>query len=267
MTNSRVSLRLLLSTVPLIAVCGAGLAGAMPVVLAPALPFGNQPGITTPHQPGVTITPLPPMMHAHLPPIEPPAPASDYGRLRPLPMPRYAAPVDPGRLHPPVPVPPVAPIEPPANMLRIGGLLTPAPRFLSRPMVDRINVAAAGVEAQLSTFSRSIGVQPSRSDRIAAAAVAGGAVGLVGAGLAGAVAGGGVGVAGGAALGAGVGAAVALAPMGLGAPALAHAAGAGAVIGGLLGGALGAPVVAIPAALAGGVAGTLIGATIGSATL
>jgi hypothetical protein len=49
--------------------------------------------------------------------------------------------------------------------------------MLSQRQLNLINGAAAGPESQISTFARSVGVGPRRSDSIASATVAGAVVG------------------------------------------------------------------------------------------
>ncbi|GGL01435.1 hypothetical protein [Nocardia jinanensis] len=94
-----------------------------------------------------------------------PAPAT-----RPLPNHAYLAPQ--GELHAPVPVAPVAPIEAPPGKLRIGNVEMDAP-FDPR----EINTGAAQTEAQLATFLDSVGIERSRSDRIAAQTLGSAAIG------------------------------------------------------------------------------------------
>lgn len=90
---------------------------------------------------------------------------------RPLPQHAYLAPQ--GDLHAPVPVAPVAPIEAPPGKLRIGNIIMDAPPF----DVREINTGAAQAEAQVATFYDSVGVERSRSDRMAAQTVGSAAIG------------------------------------------------------------------------------------------
>jgi hypothetical protein len=199
-------------------------------------------GVAFADKPSPTVTG--PMV---VPPISPrvardqAAPPTDYGPDRPVPAPRYAAPVDVTRLHAPAPTRPVAPIVAPVNTIRIGQFQAPAPAGLSSGLRDEIDTAAATVEARISTYCRSVGVSPNRCDRIAGAATAGAIVGGGAAGLPIAV------------------------PIGL----------LGEVVGGLVGGVLATvtavpyllvPWFSIPQIIAGGVAGaSVLGVGLGAA--
>ncbi|NUS95045.1 MAG: hypothetical protein HOQ36_21980, partial [Nocardia sp.] len=89
---------------------------------------------------------------------------------RPVPTYTYLAPQ--GELHAPEPVAPVVPIEAPPGKLRIGNVEMDAPFD-----VREINTGAAQTEAQLATFLDSVGVERSRSDRIAAQTLGSAAIG------------------------------------------------------------------------------------------
>ncbi|KZM70405.1 hypothetical protein AWN90_03740 [Nocardia terpenica] len=80
-----------------------------------AQPISDQPGVTGPAQPGTT-----------------------------------APPVEVADLHLPEPVPPVAPVKPPDNTIRIGQFETPSPDWLPPQVRDCINNTAAGAEAQVA---------------------------------------------------------------------------------------------------------------------
>ncbi|MEV0682776.1 hypothetical protein AB0I35_02820 [Nocardia sp. NPDC050378] len=211
------------------------------------------------------------------------------------PVPDYTTPAPPvviEELHLPEPVEPVAPIAPPPRTLRVGDFTAPAPEELPAEILDGVNTTAADVEAAIATQGRSIGINPSRSDKIAAATVGGAlagaaiagvpaaAVGAVGGGLAGAAVGAGVGFVVGAAGTAGATAilagAAAIPTAGPGAvpiiiggftaawPIAAATTGAGAAIGAAAGAALGAAALGIPAAAAGAVAGGVLGSGYGA---
>ncbi|MGS2807274.1 hypothetical protein [Nocardia sp. MW-W600-9] len=279
------------------------LVGVLPMALAVACAgvaiAVPQPGIN-PEQPGVN-TPAPAEeSRSDLAKFDAPDTLERLAPERPesRPVPEYTAPPPPiviEELHLPEPVEPVAPIAPPPRTLRVGDFTSPVPDEVPGEVLDGVNNSAAGVEAAIATQGRSIGINPSRSDKIAAAtaagalggaalfgvpaAVAGGVVG----GAAGAAVGGaigfGVGVAGSAAATAGV-AALAAAATGPGAPvtfpvtwaaespliiaAGAGAAGAGALIGAGVGAVGGAALLGVPAAVAGGVLGGAAGATYGA---
>ncbi|WP_454196641.1 hypothetical protein [Nocardia sp. Marseille-Q1738] len=142
---------------------------------------------------------------------------------RPMPEKKYLAPVD--VLHLPVPVAPVPPIAPPAGKLRFGDVQVDAPEWLYREQAIQLNDGAAQVEATMATFLDSVGMERTRSDRIAGQTV------------------------GAAALGAAAGAAVA-SPFAL----------FGAAMGGAIGGAIGLPFA--PIGLAAGPIGAAYGAAL-----
>ncbi|MBF6148628.1 hypothetical protein FHY52_02250 [Nocardia nova] len=160
---------------------------------------------------------------------------------RPMPEKNYLAPV--GVLHPPVPVAPVPPIAPPAGKLRFGDVQVDAPQWLYREQAIQVNDGAAVAEADMATFLDSVGMERSRSDRIAGETLGGAAIGAAaGAAVAspfaliGAVVGGGIGLAVG----------VPFAPIGLAA--------------GPIGAAYGAALMAVPLTAIGAAAGGTLGA-------
>ncbi|MBH0779585.1 hypothetical protein [Nocardia bovistercoris] len=116
---------------------------------------------------------------------------------RPVPQPQYLSPVD--ALHAPVEVPRVPPIAPPPGMLRVGDVQVAAPDWLPREQAIQVNDAAAATEAEIATFLDSVGMERTRSDRIAGQTMGAAAVGatagaafaspfaLVGAGVGGAL--------------------------------------------------------------------------------
>ncbi|MET8800202.1 hypothetical protein ABZV91_27870 [Nocardia sp. NPDC004568] len=190
-----------------------------------------------------------PFTHAApaVPPVRPaviadpavPAPAL---ATRPVPNHAYLAPQ--GELHAPAQVVPVAPIEAPPGKLRIGNVEMDAPFD-----VRDINTGAAQTEAQLATFLDSVGVERSRSDKIAAQTLGSAAIGAsVANTLASPLAG----------TSAMVGA---VAGFISGIPFLPI----GLVIGPVLGAAIGYAVIAAPAAAAGAAIGGAIGAADGFA--
>ncbi|MEV0296837.1 hypothetical protein [Nocardia sp. NPDC050710] len=161
---------------------------------------------------------------------------------RPMPDEHYLAPV--GVLRPPVQVVPVPPIAPPPGQLRFGDVTVPAPDWIDPEQAIQINDTAAIAEANLATFLDSIGMERSRSDRIAGQTIGTGAMGAV----------------------AGVGAS---APLALTSAAVGGVCGlvaglpllpVGLVAGPALGAAVGAAVIAIPAAAVGAAAGAAVGA-------
>src|SRR5690606_6646078 len=90
-----------------------------------------------------------------------------------------APPIQPQQLHAPQSVEPVAPIAPPPRTLRIGDFTSPVPDEVPNDVLDGVNGTAARAEAAIATGGRSIGINPSRSDKIAAATAAGAVGGAV----------------------------------------------------------------------------------------
>ncbi|MEV0104226.1 hypothetical protein AB0H68_34595, partial [Nocardia sp. NPDC050789] len=149
-----------------------------------AVPTGDQdhPVRVTTVQPGVTVPVRP--QPASPPLADYPVPAN----FRPIPNTRDAAPaLDVQTLHAPTVVAPVLPIAPPPRTVRIGDFTTPAPDELPDHILNGVNGVAADAEAGLATGLNSIGVNPTRSDKIAAGALGGAAIGAglgaVGAGV------------------------------------------------------------------------------------
>ncbi|MFC9838870.1 insoluble domain protein [Rhodococcus sp. NPDC127530] len=228
----------------------------------------NQEGVTGGDTPNGTTTPTPAPEPAYVPetPAEPVYwidPPAQYQNIEYQPLPNYdyntgvyvepqdyhLAPAAFEQLHLPTPVKPTKPFIAPRDTLRIGELHLTQPNWVTDVDKDRTNNTFAVVESGVSTAWRSVGVETSRADRIAAAQVGAGALGAVtGAAAVGIPAA----VAGGAAVGtvAGiVGATVGNAFLpGIGwAPVGAIATGVGAAAGGA--------AVGIPAAALGAVAG------------
>ncbi|WP_238815399.1 hypothetical protein [Nocardia brasiliensis] len=223
-------------------------AGAVPLVLALV---GTGTANAEPAHPAPATQPDQP---AQWPAAEPPnavpyeglnIPDNTYSSLqwsRPMPEKKYLAPV--GVLHAPVPVAPVPPIAPPSGKFRFGDVQVDAPAWMDQEQAIQINDNAAMAEANLATFLDSIGMERSRSDRIAGQTVGTAAMGAV-AGAAAAVP-----VAATSAL---VGGAVGLV---LGLPLLP----VGVVAGPMLGASVGAAVITVPAAAIGAAAGAAVGA-------
>ncbi|MBC2586935.1 insoluble domain protein [Rhodococcus aetherivorans] len=168
------------------------------------------------------------------------------------------APIDPGRLHLPVAVQPTAPIAAPPRMIRAGRLLFEQPNWVSDPDAEDVNRNTAAIEAMVTDGYRSVGIETTEAERLAAAQVAGGAVGAIGGaaavGVPAAVTGGLIGAAIGGHLGMGAGSV--LVP------------GIGSVPGGVAGTAagagLGAAVAGVPAAVVGAVGGGALGVAAGT---
>ncbi|WP_435591593.1 hypothetical protein [Nocardia sp. bgisy118] len=164
---------------------------------------------------------------------------------RPAPDQSYLAPV--GVLHPPVAVDPVPPIAPPPGQFRFGDVTVPTPDWITHDQAIQINDNAAVAEANIATFLDSVGMERSRSDRIAAQTLGTAAMGAV-SGAASAVP---IAISSGM-MGATVGlvAGLIFLPIGL-------------VAGPMLGAAAGAAAVTVPAAIVGAAAGAAVGAASG----
>lgn len=239
----------------IVTACG-GIATAAPsqggVTTAPP----SQSGVTTPApstQGGVaTPAPVEPVQTWVPVPVEYQQPAAplknwDYGTGEYVPPVYdegyYAQPIDYSQLHLPTQLQEfTAPIQAPEDKIRLGRYLADRPNWVSKDTADRTNGQTAVVEAQVTDFWRSTGLDADEAQRLAAAQVA--------AGGAGAVAG---------ALGAGL-------------PVAAGGAVVGALVGGTIGGTsavflaapLLTPIGVIPAGVVGTAAGAGIGAGVGA---
>lgn len=191
-----------------------------------------------------------------------PMPNYDYDTDAYLPQDEVAVePVPLEQLHLPTPVTPTAPIIAPRNKVRFGDTVFAQPNWVSDRDAERTNNTSAVIEAQVSTFWRSIGVETTRADRLAAAQIAGGATGAVAgataagvpAAVTGALVGGTIGGLGGAALGG-------MVPTPIpGLPVVTTG-----VAGTATGAALGAAAAGVPAAAVGAVAGAAAGVAAGT---
>ncbi|GAA4491025.1 hypothetical protein GCM10023094_55190 [Rhodococcus olei] len=155
-----------------------------------------------------------------------------------VPAQTYYEPVPLEQLHMPVAVAPTAPIIAPRDKIRFGDTLFDQPNWIADADAERTNNTSSVIEAQVTDFWRSVGVETTRAERLAASQVAGGATGAV----------------------AGVAAA--------GVPAAVVGGLIGGTIGGVQGAALGGiiptPIPGLPIVTT-GVAGTAGGAAIGAA--
>ncbi|MEU6584567.1 hypothetical protein [Nocardia sp. NPDC046763] len=265
---------------------GPDTAGTLGSVQPAPRPGSSQPGVALPAhdqdrpgprpslvQPGVTVPNHPLPQQQSQPQADYPIPAN----FRPIPNHEAAPAVDFQTLHAPTVVDPVLPIAPPPRTVRIGDFTTPAPDQLPDNILDTVNGVAADTEASLATGLNSIGVNPSRSDKIAAGtlggAAIGGGIGAVGAGvptaLAGGAVGGAIGVGVGAAIGFGLGSAGAVVAPWTAPIDVPGGTAGGALIGAGVGAAAGAAAAGIPAALVGGAVvgagGAALGGFLGSA--
>ncbi|RDI67656.1 hypothetical protein [Nocardia pseudobrasiliensis] len=225
-------------------------AGAVPLVLAIV---GGGTANAAPAEPNTTAaaqdTPRPQWPATDAPNVQPyeglHIPGDTYSSMqnaRSLPDRTYLAPV--GVLHPPAPVAPVPPIAPPPGKFRFGDVQVDVPAGMDREQAIEINDQSAQIEANFATFLDSVGMERSRSDRIAGQAVGTAAMGAVaGAAMASpfALTGGLVGGVLGLAIG------LPFVPVGV-------------IAGPALGAAMGAGVITVPAAAVGAAAGAVVGA-------
>ncbi|WP_336083751.1 hypothetical protein [Nocardia sp. SSK8] len=146
-------------------------AGAVPLVMAligtgtanadPAQPAVSQPE----HPAGPELDAVAPNATPYVGQQMPENTRSSLAWSRSGPETDYLSPV--GTLHAPTPVAPVPPILPPPGQFRFGDQLVPVPDFVPVDTSIQINDAAATTEANLATFLDSVGLERSRSDRIA----------------------------------------------------------------------------------------------------
>ncbi|MGK8512674.1 hypothetical protein ACRS5S_33260 [Nocardia asiatica] len=184
-------------TVPLIlALAGTGTANAEPDRFVPVTRTDPVPGDQGAQWPGAEAPNVRPYEGLRIPDDV----LSSLQWARQLPDPPYLAPVE--GLHLPGPVAPVPPIAPPSGKLRFGDVQVDAPEWLYREQAIQINDTAAMAEANMATFLDSVGMERTRSDRVAGqtmgAAAIGAAAGFVFASpfaLFGAAVGGGLGLA------------------------------------------------------------------------
>ncbi|MDV6284584.1 insoluble domain protein [Rhodococcus jostii] len=156
----------------------------------------TQEGVTGADTPSATTAPTPAPETAYVPetPTEPVywvEPPAEYQNIEYQPLPNYdydtnayvepenysIEPVQLDQLHLPTPVEPTAPFIAPRDTLRIGEIHLKQPNWISDGDRDRTNNTLSVVQAGVSTGWRSIGVETSRADRIAAAQVGAGAAG------------------------------------------------------------------------------------------
>ncbi|QCQ93662.1 hypothetical protein [Rhodococcus sp. SGAir0479] len=165
----------------------------------------------------------------------------------------YVAPVQVSDLHLPTYVEPTAPIIAPRETLRLGTFHAPQPNWITDGDLARTNNTTAVVEAQVSTFWRSLGIETTRANRLAAAQIGMGAAGAV---TGAAVAGGLAALAGGA-VGTYVGVTLGVGAEGLFVPGIGFVT--------TVGTAVGAASAGVPAAVLGGAVGAGLGVVAGTA--
>lgn len=165
----------------------------------------------------------------------------------------YVEPFRVEELHLPTYVEPTAPIIAPRETLRLGTYHVEQPNWITDGDLARTNNTSAVIEAEVSTFWRSLGVETTRANRLAAAQLGMGAAGAIG----GAALVGGMGALAGGAVGTHVGLATGLGTEWLFLP------GVGFVT--TVGTAVGAAAIGIPAAAIGGAVGAGLGVGAGTA--
>lgn len=165
----------------------------------------------------------------------------------------YVEPFRVEELHLPTYVEPTAPIIAPRETLRLGTYHVEQPNWITDGDLARTNNTSAVIEAEVSTFWRSLGVETTRANRLAAAQLGMGAAGAIG----GAALVGGMGALAGGAVGTHVGLVTGLGTEWLFLP------GVGFVT--TVGTAVGAAAIGIPAAAIGGAVGAGLGVGAGTA--
>ncbi|MFD0449958.1 insoluble domain protein [Rhodococcus aetherivorans] len=143
-------------------------------------------------------------------------------------------------------------------MIRAGRLLFEQPNWVSDPDADDVNRNTAAIEAMVTDGYRSVGIETTEAERLAAAQVAGGAVGAIGGaaavGVPAAVTGGLIGGTIGGHLGMGAGSVLV--------PGIGWVP--GGVAGTAAGAGIGAAVAGVPAAVVGAVGGGALGVAAGT---
>lgn len=162
----------------------------------------------------------------------------------------YIAPARVEDLHLPTYVEPTAPIIAPRETLRLGTYHAPQPNWVTDGDLARTNNTSAIIEAEVSTFWRSLGIETTRANRLAAAQIGMGAASGIGAGVVGALAGGTIGGIVGAGMSGGI-------PVTIPGGVIFVTTG---VAGTAIGAAVGGVLAAVPAVVGGVVAGTAVGA-------
>ncbi|AOW93956.1 insoluble domain protein [Rhodococcus sp. WMMA185] len=246
------------STAVIVAACG-GVANAEPSQ-AGVSPAVSQPGVeAAPSQPGVapskkTWIPVPAQYQQESKPLanwdyesnEYVAPTYEEDV--------YVAPVDYSQLHLPVQLQEfTAPIQAPEDKVRIGRYIADRPNWMTEDTAERTNNQTAVIEAQVTDFWRSTGLETDEAERLAAAQVGGAVVGAV-TGAVGAAA---IPAFAGAMIGGTIGGtSAAFLFQGVPLPFVFVPAG---TVGTLTGGAIGAAALGVPAAVIGGIGGVQAG--------
>ncbi|MGX6513416.1 MULTISPECIES: insoluble domain protein [Rhodococcus] len=247
------------ATAAAIVAAGTGLASADPVDLP------SQGGVTTPApstQGGTTSAPKPPAKQIYWTP--PPAQQREYA---PLPDYNYDTnryerqssppPIDPLELRAPQPVTPEPIYIAPPEKIMVGDIHFNQPNWVTDDDRERTNNTAGLIRSDVATFYKSVGIEASRADRVAAAqigaTVAGAAAGAAAGAVPGALIGGTIG---------GIAGATAGGVVPLPIPVLPEVT--TGVAGTAAGAAIGAAVGAVPGAVLGGAAGLAAGTAFGA---
>ena len=264
----------------IVAACG-GVANAAPsqggVTTAPT----TQGGVTTsPSAPstqgGVTTAPSAPVQTWVPVPVEYQGPTQqlnnwDYQTntyVAPTYQNSYVAPIDYSQLHLPTQLEEfTAPIAAPEDKIRFGKFLADRPNWISQETADKTNGQTAVIEAQVTDFWRSTGLETDEAQRLAASQIGFGTAGAISGGLAAA---GPAALAGGT-LGAWAGGTVGLAVGNFLVPIPVVGAVPATIAGSFGGGAIGAALLGVPAftmgAIGGGAAGVLAATAYGTGDL
>ena len=264
----------------IVAACG-GVANAAPsqggVTTAPT----TQGGVTTsPSAPstqgGVTTAPSAPVQTWVPVPVEYQGPTQqlnnwDYQTntyVAPTYQNSYVAPIDYSQLHLPTQLEEfTAPIAAPEDKIRFGKFLADRPNWISQETADKTNGQTAVIEAQVTDFWRSTGLETDEAQRLAASQIGFGTAGAISGGLAAA---GPAALAGGT-LGAWAGGTVGLAVGNFLVPIPVVGAVPATIAGSFGGGAIGAALLGVPAftmgVIGGGAAGVLAATAYGTGDL
>ncbi|WP_137725640.1 insoluble domain protein [Prescottella subtropica] len=214
-------------------------------------------------EPYVPEAPAEPVYWVEAPVVQPtyvPKPNYDYGTNTYTGYSDYVAPIDYTQLHAPVAVEPAPMYIAPKGTVMIGDYQTVQPNWMTDEDLERTNNTAELMRSQVSTAWRSVGVEPERADRVAAAQVGGAAVG--------ALTGAAIGAVPGALLGGNIGGNAGLAIGGLVSIPLPPPLPAAVVVpttvaGTAAGAAIGGAITAVPGAIFGGAAGFTAGTAFG----
>ncbi len=226
---------------------------------------GTQGGTSTQPPPPAPVQTVPEApaepIYWTAPPVQQPTyvpkPGYDYGNGQSAPQQNYVPPIDPTTLHAPVWVEPAPMYIAPPKTLMIGDFHFNQPNWLTDEDLERTNNTSELIRSDISTIYRSIGVVPSRADRVATGQItgtlAGAGAGALALGVPGALLGGTIGGLQGAALGGVI-------PLPI--PILPEVT--TGVAGTAIGAGIGGLVTAVPGAIGGGLIGFAAGTAFGA---